>query len=62
MRGYRRLVETDNDANSASILTATYAGLRDFFSATEAGSPSNFRSSDCRGCIGDYLSAHGAGN
>ena len=62
MRGYKRPVDTDNCSKSASIFTATDTGLRDFFSVSEAGSPSNSRSSDYRGCIGDPLSAHGAGN
>ena len=33
---YRRSVETDNGTDSASILTTTEAGRRDFFSASEA--------------------------
>ena len=50
MSGYRGLVDTDNDTNSASTLTAIGASLRrDFFSISEAGYPSNFRfSSDCQ--------------
>ncbi len=62
MRGYRRSGDTDNCTYSASIFTAAGADLRDFFSVSEAGSPSNFRSSDCRGCVGDSISAHEAGN
>ena len=48
-RGYRRLVNIDNANTSASIFTATQAGLRDFFPLSEAGS------SDRRGGGGDYL-------
>ena len=50
-RGYRRLIDIDNGNNSASIFTATQAGLRDFFPVSEAGS------SDRRGGGGDYLFA-----
>ena len=38
MRGYRGSVDIENGINSASIFTATDTGLRELFSASEAGS------------------------